>query len=404
MLQNFIEYKATYNDLYSILLYSIKFEKTLRPEEKKLIINYLTRMDGEFPEIKTLLSKIKKSSWDIAEREINTAVKNKVDVINILDPRYPEKLKEIYDPPFVIFVRGKIGNNFTSSQNSSENAPLLTIGIVGTRTASPNGKKIAGKLAQELTWNKINIVSGLAYGIDTAAHVGAANASAMMKAQHGLSFSPGIMVLGSGVLAVYPKQNIELSEHLLELGGVLMSEYGVFAEPQDFHFPARNRIISGLSSGVVIIEAKEMSGSLITARLALEQGREVFVVPGDIDNSNCSGSNKLIQQGAALITCAEDILEHFPQVQCSVGFPVRRSLGEGGSLRKAATAGKHAKPGTAEQQILNFIRTRNNCTLDDIVEHLAISPSVALACLNKMELEQMIFTHPGNIYSMDRFI
>ena len=392
MFKNFSEYQSTYNDLYSILLYSIKFEKSLTSEEKVLIINYLIHMDGEFSEIKTLLSKIKKSSWDIAEREINIAIKNKIDVINILDSRYPERLKEIYDPPLVIFVRGKIGGNIPSPANPSANTPLLTIGIVGTRIASDNGRRIAQKLAQELTQNRINIVSGLAYGIDTAAHIGAAKASSFMKTQNGLNFSPGIMVLGSGVLSIYPKQNIELAEHLLSLGGIIVSEYGVFTAPLDYHFPARNRIISGLSSGVVIIEAKEKSGSLITARLALEQGRDVFVVPGDINNSNCSGSNKLIQQGAALITCTEDILNYFPQIK-SV------------NIANDASSGKlnNTKNDTGEK-ILNLIRTRNNCSLDDIVENLSISPGIAVSCLNKLELEQLIFAHPGNIYSMDRFI
>ena len=393
MFHNFIEYQSTYNDLYSVLLYSIKFEKKLTAEEKVLIINYLVRMDGGFSEIRTLLSKIKKSSWDIAEREINLAIKNKIDVINILDPRYPEKLKEIYDPPLVIFVRGKISGNIPSSQNQSANTPLLTIGIVGTRIASDSGKRIAHKLAQELTWNRINIVSGLAYGIDTAAHIGAAKASSLMKTQHELNFSPGIMVLGSGVLFVYPKQNIELAEHLLELGGIIISEYGVFTAPMDYHFPARNRIISGLSSGVIIIEAKEKSGSLITARMALEQGRDVFVVPGDIHNSNCSGSNKLIQQGAALVTCTEDVLNHFPQIKSVQTKPVNIE-------NSTSTAAKDS----SENKILNFIRTRNNCSLDDIVETLSISPGVAVSCLNKLELEQLIFVHPGNIYSMDRFI
>jgi DNA processing protein len=214
-----------------------------------------------------------------------------------------------------------------------------------------------------------------------------------MKAQ-GLNFSPGIMVLGSGVLFIYPKQNIELAEHLLSLGGIIMSEYGVFTAPLDYHFPARNRIISGLSTGVVIIEAKEKSGSLITARFAMEQGRDVFVVPGDINNSNCSGSNRLIQQGAALVTCTEDILNCLPQIKSAQAKLVNIANDSG------ANGATNDTPG----EILNLIRTRNNCSLDDIVETLSISPGIAVSCLNKLELEQLIFVHPGNIYSMDRFI
>jgi len=219
-----------------------------------------------------------------AEKQIAYMDKNKIDAIPLDDVNYPKLLKEIYDPPLVLFKRGKIG-------------PNRCIAVVGSRRASDYGLKIARNLAGELARNGINVVSGLARGIDSKAHEGALESSGVTTA-----------VLGCGVDIIYPPENARLYDKILA-SGALISEYLPGFPPLPGNFPARNRIISGLSTGVVVIEANEKSGSLITANFALEQGRDVFSVPGNLGNINSKGTNKLIREGAKIVTCAEDILD-----------------------------------------------------------------------------------------------
>ncbi|AOT68292.1 DNA-processing protein DprA [Geosporobacter ferrireducens] len=201
------------------------------------------------------------------------------------DEGYPESLKNIYDPPFILHMRGNLFEQ-----------DIRAVAIVGARKASAYGKWAAYKLAGELAQRGIVVVSGMAYGIDTAAHKGALDAGGRT-----------IAVLGCGVDICYPKTNYQLMEEIAAKGAVI-SEYALGTEPISGNFPARNRIISGLSKGVVVVEAGLKSGSLITAEMALEQGREVFAVPGNINNTMSAGSNKLIQEGAKLVASVEDIL------------------------------------------------------------------------------------------------
>ncbi len=198
---------------------------------------------------------------------------------------YPENLRNIYDPPFLLHMRG----NLVEGDKKA-------VAIVGARKATAYGKWVAYKIAGELAQRGITVVSGMAYGVDTAAHKGALDVGGRT-----------IAVLGCGVDICYPKTNYQLMEEIA-LKGVVISEYALGTEPISGNFPARNRIISGLSRGVVVIEAGLKSGSLITAEMALEQGREVFAVPGNINNAMSVGSNKLIQEGAKLVTSVEDIL------------------------------------------------------------------------------------------------
>lgn len=212
------------------------------------------------------------------------------------DQDYPENLRYIYDPPQILYVKG--------------NAAALkreAIAIVGTRKASHYGKLVAEGLARDLAGRGLLVVSGLARGIDSAAHKGA------------LSSGSTVAVLGCGPDVVYPSENRKLLEEVANQGAVI-SEYPPGTPPNAWNFPARNRIISGLSLGVVVVEAEEKSGSLITVDCALDQGREVFAVPGNIFASTSKGPHKLVKQGAKLVTCTEDILEElaldtlFPRV------------------------------------------------------------------------------------------
>ena len=207
------------------------------------------------------------------------------DVITYHDSSYPQILKYTADPPVVLYCRGKLLPE------------ELCVAVVGSRRATWYGLDMSKKLSTELVKHGVTVVSGMARGVDSKAHYGALEAGGRT-----------IAVLGCGVDIVYPKENRSLMDEICKKGAVI-SEYIPGTEPIHFNFPARNRIISGLSQGVVIVEASEKSGSLITADYALEQGRDVFAVPGNINSMNSSGANRLIREGARIITCAGDILD-----------------------------------------------------------------------------------------------
>lgn len=212
--------------------------------------------------------------------------KHKISLININDELYPKLLREIYDPPITLFAKGDIGliNEFSFS-------------IVGCRNATNYGLIMSKQLSYDLAKRNILIVSGLAKGIDANAHIGALEANGKT-----------IAVLGCGVDIPYPVQNIELYKEILNRG-LIISEYIVGTKPEAGNFPARNRIISGLSQGVIVVEARENSGSMITVDCALEQGRSVYAVPGNVNSQNSIGTNELIKQGAKPITTYKDVLE-----------------------------------------------------------------------------------------------
>lgn len=212
---------------------------------------------------------------------------NNIELINIYDEDYPDRLKVIYDPPVVLYVKG-----------SKKILKEKGISIVGCRLCTKYGEKIAKKLSYNLSLNNINIISGLAKGIDSFAHKGSL-------------MGPGktLAVVGCGLDIVYPQENKKLFDEIISNGGAVISEYIIGTKPLAQNFPRRNRIISGLSDGVVVIEAREKSGTLITVDFALEQGKNIYAVPGNIDSPNSYGTNELIKQGAKIITNMQDILE-----------------------------------------------------------------------------------------------
>lgn len=210
---------------------------------------------------------------------------NNIDIINIYDENYPDRLKKIYDPPVVLYVKG-------NKEILNEKA----MAIVGCRLCTKYGENVARKLAYNLSLNNINIISGLAKGIDSFAHRGSLKASGKT-----------IAVVGCGLDRVYPNENKDLFNQIINQGGAIVSEYVIGTKPLARNFPRRNRIISGLSDGVIVVEAREKSGTLITVDFALEQGKDVYAIPGNIDNPNAYGTNDLIKQGAKVVTNIEDI-------------------------------------------------------------------------------------------------
>jgi len=239
---------------------------------------------------KSALAAIGNERWSqMAAATLQRARNNNQRLICWEDPDYPPLLRTIHDPPPILYVRGSVELLATPS-----------LAVVGARAASSYGRQMAARFAGDLTRRGLTIISGMALGIDTAAHNGALAAGGRTVA-----------VLGCGLDTVYPAQNRRLYEEIAATG-TLVSEYPPTTPPDGFRFPARNRIISGLALGVLVVEAASRSGSLITAHLALEQGREVFAMPGRVDSGKSEGSHRLLQDGAKLVHNVADILEELP--------------------------------------------------------------------------------------------
>lgn len=222
------------------------------------------------------------------DRYFNYLEKYNIQVINFKDDKYPERLRNIENKPIFLYIRGNIDNLYSD-----------TVAIVGSRDASEYGKYVSRKIAKELADKNINIISGLAIGIDKFAHLGALDSN----------IGKTIAVLGTGVSndEVYPFQNKKIFDRILENGGTIISEFKLGTKPKKYNFPLRNRIISGLSQKIIVVEAEENSGSLITARYGLEQGKDIFSVPGNITSKKSIGTNKLIEEGAYILKNIEDI-------------------------------------------------------------------------------------------------
>jgi len=311
-------------------------------------------------------------SAELARDEIARAAAVGVAVISMDDPAYPPRLKEIYDPPLVLYIRG--------------NPEILTkpgIAMVGTRHPTPYGTGMAERLACDLAMQGLVIISGMARGVDTAAHRGAISAKGKT-----------IAVFGTGVDVIYPKENSRLSEQMLALGGALISEFplGTFAAPQNF--PIRNRILSGMSFGVLVVEAAEYSGTRITARCALEQNRDVFAVPGNVTNKNSWGPNTLIKQGAKLTATWEDVWEDLPA-------DVRLALTPASSTESPGSSSASLFPEEGlpphEKRILGLLKADEATHIDEIVEKLEteLSSSEIFAALFELELTGKVRQMPG---------
>jgi DNA processing protein len=310
-----------------------------------------------------------------AEEEIGKANAAGAKIVTPADPEFPTRLLEIYDPPLCLYVRG--------------DASILAkpgIAVVGTRHPTPYGLGMSERLSCDLSARGLIIISGLARGVDTAAHRGTVNAKGKT-----------IAVFGTGVDVMYPRENGKLADQILSCGGALISEFpiGSFAAPQNF--PIRNRIISGLSIGVLVLEAGEYSGTRITARCALEQCREVYAVPGNVTNKLSWGPNTLIKQGAKLVATWEDVWEELPseiRLQLESERPVESSKPETASLFDGAQLSPH------EKKIFALLKKDEMLHIDEIVEKLGdkISSSEMFAALFELELSSKIRQLPGKNY------
>ena len=325
--------------------------------------------DKTAPQIKSF------KDWKKVEKELEFADRTCVSIVTSQDPLYPSQLLSTYDYPAFLYVKGHLKEDD------------VNVAVVGSRTASTYGKFTTERLCRELVLRGITVISGLARGIDSAAHRGALSGKGRT-----------IAVLGCGLDVVYPPENEKLFTEI-SLQGALISEFPFGTPPNAPNFPTRNRIISGISLGVVVVEASEKSGSLITARIALEQGREVFAVPGSIDSSGSRGTNKLIKQGAKLIENVEDILEEIlPQVTRapkSVKPDQRQKQPE--DHQKILTLSPDPVLKETEKTVWQVL-SQKPVHIDQIITSTGLTAHEVLVILLNLELQGLIEQKPGKTY------
>lgn len=325
------------------------------------------------------------------KQEQNLIEKNKVRVITIFDENYPANLKSTYDPPILLYVKGDIGPD-----------DILAVAIVGSRRATYYGLSTTEKLSGHLAAKGITIVSGLARGIDSAAHKGALKVKGRT-----------IAVLGSGLGVIYPPENKRLYEEIVENGAVV-SEFSYQTIPDRKNFPMRNRIISGLSLGVVVVEAARHSGSLITANIALEQGREVYAVPGKVDSLNSAGTNNLIKQGAKLVQNADDILEdlepvisRYLRISTSSDKSHQKSDNQRSNVQelvhretKISKSSPVLNPAglSEEEKEIHSLLSSEPVYIDNITEKTSMPASKVSSILMKLELKHLVRQLPGKMF------
>lgn len=297
------------------------------------------------------------------------------------DPEYPPNLKHVPDPPPFLFVRGQ-------TRPEERNC----IAIVGARAASEAGRHMAQRLGLELAARSFTVVSGLARGIDAEAHQGALDAGGRT-----------IAVMGCGIDVIYPAEHRRLADAIIEHGGALLSELPLGAPPIAENFPTRNRILSGLCLGVVIVEAAERSGSLITARLALEQNRQVFAVPGSPLSGKARGSNRLLKEGAVLVECVEDVIEELaPQLTevAKVGLLSAPKPKPGGAGQKVALGQEF--DGSDAKRLLEALKGGEKLHIDSLIESSALGAQTVLRLLLELELKGIVAQYPGKLFSLGK--
>jgi DNA processing protein len=312
---------------------------------------------------------------EAAEQETERAQRAGARVLSYSCPEYPERLKEIYDPPPVLWVRGDVR---LLSRHS--------IAVVGTRQPTPYGSAMAEMLSRDLAARGMLILSGMARGIDSAAHRGAISAN-----------RPTAAIWGTGVDVVYPKENKKLAEEILAGGGVVASELpmGTFPAPQNF--PRRNRILSGLSVGVLVVEAGERSGTRVTARCAAEQNRDVYAVPGNATSKNSWTPNTLIKQGAQLTASWEDVWEVLPS---QIRLELETEWGVATFGESAASDALQPGLGANERIVLEALRQDEATQLDDLLDRLEtqLSSSEVFTALFELEMAGRVRALPGKNY------
>lgn len=298
-------------------------------------------------------------------------------IVRWSDPDYPANLKQIADPPPYFFIRGEFAA-----------ADPRCVAVVGARTASEMGRRMARRLGFELAAKGFIVASGLARGIDAEAHQGALDADGKTVA-----------LMGCGIDVIYPPENRKLADAIVDGHGAIISELPIGTPPLAENFPGRNRLIAGLALGVVVVEAAEKSGSLITARMALEQDRQVFAVPGSPLTGRSRGSNRLLKEGARLVDCVEDVIEDLaPQMGALV---TRKADPRGGADSSGERAANWDESESNEvKMILSALKDAEKLHIDSIIETAGLNARIVLNLLTELELRGLVTQYPGKLFSL----
>lgn len=320
----------------------------------------------------TVASILNKEYHPRAEREVDLVKETGGEILVLDDGGYPGFLREISDPPITLYVRGDWRSCFE----------MPAIAVVGSRRCTTYGRNAASMLSEELAEKGICIVSGFARGVDTSAHKAALRCNGRT-----------IAVMGTGIDGVYPADNARLAEDILDKGGAVVSQFPLGTPPLRDNFPYRNRIISGLSLGVLIVEASERSGSLITARLAMEQDREVFSVPGNITSRNSFGTNYLIKSGAKLVQHWQDVVTELPAETASRLLPH--------AIGRPAPPGEDIPRGLSgnEAAVYRHLAPDANIHIDELLEVTGLSFGEINSAIVSLELKDLILILPGNHFA-----
>ena len=301
-----------------------------------------------------------KPSSDHVDSMMSSFIRNGMGITWFSSSGYPSVLAGIPDPPAILFFRGDLAGF----------AGKPTVAVIGSRRSSIYGRRTARALSRDLALAGVVVTSGLARGIDAEAHMGALDGG-----------GPTVAVLGSGVDIIYPPEHEKLAERICR-NGVLVSEYPPLTSPDRFNFPARNRIISGLSMGVVVVEAGEKSGTMITVNSALDQGREVFAVPGEVTRTTSRGTNRLLKEGAGLVTSVDDILETLGIEPSGSSHPLIPEV-----------------EGEIAEVIVRILSTGAK-QIDELVRALGADPGILQAELLMLEMQGLVVRRPGEIYTL----
>lgn len=300
---------------------------------------------------------------DLAFRELENLRGKEYTLLTFEEPGYPQYLREIVEPPLVLYCYGQ-----------AEILNWAGVAVIGSRRPTAYGRLVAEKLAEELAASGLVVISGLARGIDTQAHRGA------------LRSGRTLAILGSGLEKIYPKENRMLAERIAEKGAVV-SEFPLEAEPLSYHFPLRNRVISGLALACVVVEASRKSGALITARLALDQGREVLAVPGPVTSDLSQGTNYLIKQGAKLVETSEDVVSELPSPWKEAAL-------------SRLTAKKQSFPEleNRERKVFEALPATTVIHIDELSDKIQMTVAELLTVLLSLEMKELIVQEAGKFF------
>ncbi|MFA6998508.1 MAG: DNA-processing protein DprA [Victivallaceae bacterium] len=300
--------------------------------------------------------------------ELNLTERSGVQIITLADADYPDVLKEIFDPPLCLYVRGTLPQ-----------FDLRTVAVVGSRRMTKYGRMMARRLTEDAVYAGWKVISGLAYGVDAVAHQAALDANGITVA-----------VLGGGLARIHPQDHIPLARSIVEHSGAVISEFPMNYPVSRQSFPRRNRIVSGLSRAVLVVEADIDSGAMITAGIALEQGRQVFAVPGQADNPQARGCHKLIREGACLLENFGDVLREF-EFQPELGYDDNVSTMQQHDLFDGLDGD--------EQQVVNLLREESK-NFDDLVAALEFNTGELLAIMMRLEVKMVVKQELGRVYRL----